>query len=143
MLDTDPGPAQCLSLLGVKPFSPLASVLGRCLRYHTCQKLSRVCQPAHEMLLTKGKVNGGDHQPSHHPRFHRSQSANNTHSTTSLVRPLHRLPRLQREHSRAKKYCAAVGSAAVGGAATLSPVRVSLTGLAIKKPTQKYPKKPT
>jgi hypothetical protein len=142
MLDTDPGPAQCLSPLGVKPVSPLASVLGRGLRYHTCQKLSRVCQPAHEVLLTKGKVNGGDHQPSHHPRFHRSQAANNSHSTTSLVR-LHRLPRLQREHSRAKKYCAAVGSAAVSGAATLSPVRVSLTGLAIKNPPKKtHPKIP-
>jgi hypothetical protein len=92
------------------------------------------------VLLTKGKVNGGDHQPSHQPPFHRSQAANNTHSTTSLVRLLHRLPRLQREHSRAKKYCAAVGSAAVGGAATLSPVRVSLTGLAIKNPPEKTQK---
>jgi hypothetical protein len=116
--------------------------------YGTCQKLSRVCQPAHEVLLTKGKVYGGDHQPSHNPRFHRSQAANNTYSTTSLIRLHHRLPRLQREHSRAKKYCAAVASAAVGGAATLSPVCVSLTGLTIKNlpkkrhPKNKHPKKP-
>jgi hypothetical protein len=142
MLDTDPDPAQCLSPLRVKPFSPLVSVPGRCLRYHTCQKLSRVCQPAHEVLLTKGKVNRGDHQPSHHPRFHRSQAANNAHSTPSLVRFLHRLPRLQREHSRAKKYCAAVASAAVGGAATLSTVRVSLKGLAIKTHPKKHLKNP-
>jgi hypothetical protein len=106
----------------------------------TCQKLSRVCQPAHEVLLTKGKVNGGDHQPSHHPRFHRSQAANNAQITTSLIR-LHRLPRIQREHSRAKKYCAAVGSAAVGGATTLSTVRVSLTRFGNKKTHPKKTKK--